>query len=309
MMLLFFKSRTHVNTIEQLRKRVIDKQMSLATMQNVWPVWQPEIRKLITSSYIPTHIELKNIGNNLSNIFKSTSNGRTQSSVSAGGTAWEALVCWYLNLCLIGSRTVIVRASKSLVPTPISDCITVMYGSVSSNTESDLLAITFPQVCFENNNDFRTDKNLKSYFDEELTANFTNTELTVIQCKTNWNDNAQIPMLWDLIYRSVGFGNAATVGINGFINTALAKFSYAFVTVPTVDSSKIKPNSTAVLRVRALSGGNYWGMATNNSIALNVFELITKNFQTSLASYPHSWPADIRGEIENMVNNENYFNL
>ena len=26
-----------------------------------------------------------------------------------------------------------------------------------------------------------------------------------LQCKTNWNDNAQIPMLWDLIYNAQGF--------------------------------------------------------------------------------------------------------
>ena len=298
-----------MNTIEQLRKRVIDKLMLLNTVNNVWPTWQTEIRRFYSSPY-PTHVDLRKIGDHLGEVFKSTSNGRTQSSVSAGGTGWEALVCWYLNLCLIGSRTVVVRASKSLVPTPISDCITVMYGSIPSNTESDLLAITFPDECFVNTNQYLSDKKLKEYFDQVLTANFTSAELTIIQCKTNWNDNAQIPMLWDLIYRSVGFGSAATVGINGFVNKSLAKFNYAFVTVPTVDSLRINASSTAVLRVRALSGGNYWGLPTKNSVALNVFELITKNFQTSLSNYRNSWPADIASEIEAMaLNNGNYFKL
>ena len=41
-------------------------------------------------------------------------------------------------------------------------------------------------------------------------VNFVN-----LQCKTNWNDNAQVPMLWDIIYSSNEKLNNISVGING----------------------------------------------------------------------------------------------
>jgi len=299
-----------MNAIEQLRKKVIQQMMSLDTIKNVWPTWKVEIQGIVKNTP-PDHKDLMKIGDSLYQIFKKTSQaGRSQSSVSGGGTAWEVLVCWYLNLCLIGSRTVVVRARKEHVPEPISDSITVLYGKIKSNTESDLLAITFPDTCFNNKNNFLTTASLKNYLEMEITNQFKKTELTVIQCKTNWNDNAQIPMLWDLIYRSTGFGNAATVGINNFINSGLGKFTYAFATVPTVDHKKIKSNSTCVLRVNNLSGGNYWGLPSNNTIALNIFELISKNFQTSLSAYKSSWNSDIAAEVNDMYTNQgNYFLL
>ena len=40
-----------------------------------------------------------------------------------------------------------------------------------------------------------------------ITFNFDKIEINVIQCKTNWNDNAQIPMLWDMIYKVKYFDN------------------------------------------------------------------------------------------------------
>lgn len=296
-----------MNTIEQLRRRVIDDVMALSTMEKVWPIWQPNIRDIASGSP-PDADDLIRIGNSLSEIFKSSAQaGRSQSDVSAGGTVWEALVCWYLNLCLIGSRTVVVKSKKIFVPDPISSSITVMYGAIPSNTESDLLAITFPKACYDENKNFNSPKLLKEYFNTQLKSKFSESELTVIQCKTNWNDNAQIPMLWDLIYQSTGFKANASVGANGYVNSGLKRFSYAFVTVPTVDPLKIKSTSTCVLRVKSLSGGNYWGLPANTGVALNVFDLITKNFQTSLAGYENSWPHDIQHEISRMINEGNYF--
>lgn len=32
-----------------------------------------------------------------------------------------------------------------------------------------------------------------------------NLEAHIIQCKTNWNDNAQIPMLWNMVYATKDF--------------------------------------------------------------------------------------------------------
>lgn len=297
-----------MSPIEKLRYEVVSEMMALGTLKKVWPIWKPKVQELIGSQEGVTAQSLRELGNSLYDIFISTSSGtRSQNDVSAGGAAWEVLVCWYLNLCLIGSRTVVVKAKKKHIPKPISDSITVMYGSTPSNTESDLLAITFPD-----DNEFLEPfsgnvTQLKKFFDDKLTEKFADTELTIIQCKTNWNDNAQIPMLWDLIYSSTGFKAAATVGRNGFVCSGLKEFSYAFVTVPTVKPEKIKAQSTCVMRVSSLSGGNYWGLPSQSGIAMNVFEMLNKNFNASLQRYPRGWNADIGPMISRQISENDYF--
>lgn len=294
--------------IEILRHTVIRELHSLSTIQTVWPTWQSHIRSLTSSSQL-TSKDIITIGNHLYDIFKSTSNGRGQSEVSSGGAAWEALVCWYLNLCLMGSRTVIVKSKKANIPRCISDAINVNYGNFTSNTESDLLAITFPATSELSLPFTGSHKDLMDFLTATVEQNFTDTELGIIQCKTNWNDNAQIPMLWDLIYASEGFSSSAKVGTNGFGHRTLKKFTYSFVTVPTVEPSKFKATSTAVMRVKNLSGGNYWGLPSKAGIASNLFGIIQNNFQTSHSNYCNGWHKDITTEVQNMMSHGNVFKL
>ncbi|OKO99756.1 hypothetical protein [Xenorhabdus eapokensis] len=297
-----------MNAIERLRKAVVSDLMSLGTIQTVWPHWSSTIKKLCKESSI-TGTELQNIGNHLFDIFKSTSKGRGQSEVSGGGVAWEALVCWYLNLCLLGSRTVIIKAKQVNIPTCIRYAISVNYGNFPSNTESDLLAVTFP-VNSDLQKTFTGDhKEMMKMINQVVENQFTETELGIIQCKTNWNDNAQIPMLWDLIYASNSFSSGATVGSNGFSHKRLKKFTYSFVTVPTVKPESFKPTTTAVMRVKYLSGGNYWGLKSKLGIASNLFDIIQKNFATSHREYPNGWHLAVAEEIMKMKLNDNYFKL
>lgn len=79
----------------------------------------------------------------------------------------------------------------------------------------------------------------------------------IIQCKTNWNDNAQVPMFGDLVYSATYFKSGVSVGNNGYLIMDVNWFTYSFVTVPRVKLEKIKENSVCVLRVRYLSEGNY----------------------------------------------------
>lgn len=109
-------------------------------------------------------------------------------------------------------------------------------------------------------------------------------ELAIIQCKTNWNDNAQIPMLWDMIYKAKDFKDLnIKVGSNGFSIDSMKDFSYAFATVPTnrkINKENIyKTSSTSVLRVSKLSGGNYWGYPSESGIAMNLNEFPDKVFK------------------------------
>lgn len=283
------------NIIEKLREESINRLFATNGFNSAWSTWQEIIHHNAPS---PTPKQLINLGDHLKEIFYSTNtnSGRTQSDVSGGGANWEALVCWYLNLCCIGRRTVVIKHHKSLIPTPISNAITVNYGNFPSNTESDLIAITFPDkeeysinkddIIINDENDIpvktynRNKYNTLSVLNALVARDFSDIEIHIIQCKTNWNDNAQIPMLWDMIYSSTAFRSDITIGRDGYNMNNARLFSYAFATVPTVKIEKITRSSVCVSRVRNLSGGNYWGRPSEDGIASSIKEMLNRNLAT-----------------------------
>lgn len=310
------------NICEYLRQRAVEELFAMSTFENCWVSWKAEIERRIPSI---NGTNVINLGDNLSEIFRLTStSGRSQSSVSGAGSAWEALVCWYLNLSLIGTRTVVIKQKKSLLPDPIREAITVNYGSFPSNTESDLIAITFPdkqeyttvnkfeiKVRDSNGQEVPTrskrgDFNYKTVVNSLIERDFTDCEVTIIQCKTNWNDNAQIPMLWDMIYSSKGFNNSVTVGSTSYSIRDIRKFSYAFVTVPTVDKNKISSNSVCVKRVQNITGGNYWGYPSVSSVASSLKEIFRKNFSNACVG---SLLENINNELVNFKRDYYYFQI
>lgn len=283
------------NIIEKLREESILHLFKTNGFNTAWPTWKQVIQHYAP---IPTPRQIIDLGDHLKEIFYSTNtkSGRTQSEVSGGGANWEALVCWYLNICNINRRTVIIKHHKSLLPTPISDAITVNYGNFPSNTESDLIAITFPDkseysvdknsiiIYDENNNTVPLYKGKNYNFLNVLNAlvarDFQDIEIHIIQCKTNWNDNAQIPMLWDMIYSSTAFRADITIGCNGYNMNNAKFFSYSFATVPTVRPERITRSSVCVSRVRNLSGGNYWGRPSESGIANSLKEMLNRNLSS-----------------------------
>lgn len=285
------------NITEHVRKEAISQLFGMATFQNCWTIWEPEIRQFLGAT--PTAARVLDLGDELARIFRTSAatGGRSQSQLSGGGAAWEGLVCWYLNLCLIGTQGVVIKQNRKLIPAPLSDAFTVSYGTVPSNTESDLVGITFP-----NQADYLLDTstlnlpditvtrrggrfNYKAVVDYLCDRDFRQFEANIIQCKTNWNDNAQIPMLWDMIYASRGFANTRiSVGANNYQISALQRFSYSFVTVPSNATDQFQPNSVAVQRVTSLSGGNYWGMQTAPQIAASLKDFFARNFASAAPS-------------------------
>jgi len=184
--------------------------------------------------------------------------------------------------------------------------LTVMYGSTPSNTESDLVAITFPEnVNIELSGDAKREE-----LDDFCRQNFNSIEICVIQCKTNWNDNAQIPMLWDIIYNSAGRIQTATVGIKGSSVASLKRFSYAFVTVPSQKKlSTFGPTSTPILRVERLSGGNYWGLESKIGVALTLSEMLTRNFTTAISLLQRGWHQEVTDQLQKVDSDHSYFQL
>jgi hypothetical protein len=311
------------NTIpDQFRKLSIENIFSTNTFKTCWQTWQPEIIRLLGENYGENQII--NLGDHLSDIFKSTGgSGRGQGELSAGGTAWESLVCWYINLCTIGSRIVAVK-KMSIVPKPIQDAITINYGNFACNTESDITIIIFPDLPEYNSNIvdlniFNIDgtqipSTTKSKFNLELAnhlvdRDFHQFEIGIIQCKTNWNDNAQVPMLWDMIYSAGGFrGRNITIGRRGYSIQDAQSFTYSFVTVPSNQNTVYKPDSVAVKRVTNLSGGNYWGQPSVQNVAKSLKEIFTNNFQSGSRN---TLRMDIRAAIPQLNSNGtiSYFGL
>jgi hypothetical protein len=283
-----------MNIIETLREASIIELFKLKSFSSCFTVWARKIETLASSR---TPRQIMDLGDSLSEIFSLTKNeGRSQSDVSGGGSAWEALICWYLNLCLIGRRTVVIKHKKDLIPAPVSDAITVNYSNFVSNTESDLIAITFPDeleyninrnniVVFDANNipvsiAIGKHYNRKPILDALCHRDFSKLEIHIIQCKTNWNDNAQIPMLWDMVYSAKEFKTNITVGRNGYFIHDASRFTYSFVTVPTSRMDSVNSNSTCVRRVAQISGGNYWGKPTMSGVSSSVKEILSRNFAT-----------------------------
>lgn len=273
---------------ELLRVKSVEHLFTTKSMNDAWPVWKKDIKKLLGKNISPQ--DILDLGDHLSDIFKKTRiSGRGQATLSGGGNAWESLICWYLNLCFVGSRAVAFK-KNSLVPSPLTDSITLNMGNFVSNTESDIIVVVFP-----NCSDFNNSVNLVNYHKTKIDSNnnlvkdflthvcqknFNSFELGTIQCKTNWNDNAQIPMLWDIIYSYKNLPNHnITIGRNGYTIGNLHKFTYSFVTVPT-NNVIYSPNSVAVKRVSNLSGGNYWGNSTKKGIARSIKEIMN-NFNNA----------------------------
>ena len=289
------------NIIEVLRKLVIGDIFETDTVNKCWNIWRDEIMTLLPPNYTAQHI--LNLGDHLSEIFKRTgSKGRGQGELSGGGTAWEALVIWYINLCCVGTRVVAIKKMGHL-PSPIRDAINVNYSNVSCSSESDITVIVFPDdPIFVDENINLLKKNGKVNFNElsnHVGNSFQNFEVGIIQCKTNWNDNAQIPMLWDMIYSAGGFrGRQISEGRNNFSIQNLKTFTYSFVTVPTNKIASYKTTSVSVKRVQNLSGGNYWGRPTSNGIARSIQEI----FQNYMSGYTKN---DIRTTLISAISNLN----
>lgn len=306
---------------EHIRQISVEGCFELSAFQTGWMNWKAKIIEILGTNYGES--DILNLGDHLAEIFFTTrEGGRSQNSLSGGGYGWEGLVCWYINLCMAGTRGVAIRGT-SILPIPLRDSISVNYGNFKSNTESDIVVIIFPdQTNFINNKinisvqnnrgqeiplEKRGRFNYSELVNQLSENNFDDFELGIIQCKTNWNDNAQIPMLWSMIYETDRFtNNAISIGKNGYSIKDIRNFTYSFMTVPTNDLSNYTQNSTSVNRVRNLTGGNYWGFATRNSIASSLKEIFNNNFRSTFSP-------NIRQSIRRIIpylNNElNYFDL
>ena len=275
--------------IEQLRFEAVN---DLFQLKGFGSGWEP--RRVLLSSILgamPSKSRFIDLGENLSEAFKILgSTNRSQSSLSTAGSTWEALVVWYLNLCLVGTRAVCVRGPR-LCPAPIRDALSVSYESSILRNEPDVILIsseTLARAPSELNR-----KLMLSKADTLIAQTFASTGVVNFQCKTNWNDNAQIPMLWNMLYNQAQRGavipNGFTIGRNGHSLSTLGAFGYSFVTVPTQKKGPegYKPAGTDVLRAKTMTAGNYWGYPTRNGVCFSLAEFFNQ-FHKNSGVFPNS---------------------
>ena len=257
--------------IKKYKLEIMKRVSEVSSLQKVWGIWRPTIISYLGNE--PTGKNIFELGEVLSLVFQSYSTSeRDQSTLSGGGAAWECLNVWYLNLLFWDTAIIVTRTNKSLVPECIRNALTVTFSSIPTNTESDVSVFKIPD------NELLSSSNLVD-INFHLSSRINDIDFLNLQCKTNWNDNAQIPMLWDLIYNVQKFKiSNISVGIKGVSPNSFSSFSYAFSTVPTVKKEKFKKDSLAVLRVKNLSGGNYWGHPTTEGIAKCINEIAGNHF-------------------------------
>jgi hypothetical protein len=317
-----------MNLIEYLRRQVVGDLFKTASFSKAWnQSWKTEVNNLLTSVNARDLIDL---GDNLSDIFLSTRGGqnvnRGQDTVGIAGASWECLITWYLNICTVGTRVLAVKKTSQL-PVPLKSSIQVNYSNSQTHSESDIVVIVFPDdPVFTNdivNNNFGqmngvqiepfigtriVRSRIPSILDILTSNHFNDFGLGVVQCKTNWNENAQVPMLWDMIYQTNGFkSNNISIGANNFNMQNLTNFTYSFVTVPSGKGNikNYKATHLPVLRVRNLTGGNYWGFPTANNVAFSMKEIFNRNFTSGFNQNPLT---DLTQNI-GFVTNGNIFNL
>lgn len=265
--------------IEEYRRLVVGSLFERDAFVASWErLYLPEIVRVLGKT--PTAENVLELGRNLYRVFRQSHKAehsevsRDQSSLASAGEAWERLVCWYLNLGLVGSRAVIVKR-RSDVPRQIQDALAVTIQDRATNSESDLVAVGLgflgePPVLA----DTFSLKTLVSQLETALSK--TSTTVGVIQCKTGWNDNAQAPMLWNAVYLEA-FSGASVAGLNlgrnGHKLGDFGRFFYSFVTVPSQPVSRFSNTSLAVVRLASLSGKRFWAWRSEPGIARNISEM------------------------------------
>ncbi len=284
-----------LNLAEQLRAITLRHLLSVASIESEWSVRQAIISKALSGKTHPSQKQIVDLGDKLAEIFQSTGLGdRSQSSLSGGGKVWEVLVLWYLNLCFSGTHAVAVTGR--FIPKSVKDALRVNYDNRSVKSDTDVVVLSLPELAMpelveESQGDLVESKLLKRV-DEIIGENFSRTGVIVVQTKTHWNDSAQTPMLWNIIYRQAAAGkmikNGFSVGSGLWSVQNLGDFAYAFASVPTNPIAlEYKADQTPVLRVKGMSAGAYWGHPSKNGVCWSLSEFFIKQFTRNGSIWPN----------------------
>lgn len=305
--------------IEQYRNIAVDNLFfSGQTVQDAFPYWKEKFADFLpldAQNFYDLGSELREIsfyaGREWAANCDDPNLNKNQSAVSRAGTGFEILVTYYLNLGLLGSNAVAIKAKKNVWPQCLQDATTLVHNNVPIKSENDIVVITFPDhKDFTEDQDEMSKKDFTKKLNELTEEHFEEIEVGVVQTKTNWADNSQSLLLYLIVY---GAGTdyqipGVNLGIRNYNLRDLKHFSYSFVTMPTQKNLNMyTPTSTAVVRVSGLSGGNYWGLPSKPGVASSINEIFNRNFSTALNGQSHR--NLLNEELPKLQDNYQYFNL
>jgi hypothetical protein len=276
--------------IEQIRGEVVRK--SIKQLGGSWSDRRAILLTGISNLQMASPQQILDIGDYLSFAFqlKQLKNIRDQAAVSAAGSAWADLVAVYINLVLAGTDA--VALTRSFVPACVKEALKVTYRGQPAALQSDIdLMVLFVPGLMPNKPIGRARTAVTKAFSEACANRFGDLSVTLFQLKTNWNDTAQVPMLWNMIYNLTAVGkmppNGFSVGGGRYHLNGLKSFSYGFVTVPTQsDLTAFKPTSMPVCRVAGCSGGAYWGRPTKHGVIKSIKEYFNHQYNYSNHHFP-----------------------
>ena len=278
-----------MNVLEQYRGLVVSSLHKIDSFARGWPERRDVFRAKFRDPKNPQAREIYDLGDHLASAFRLNIRGREQSDLSGGGKAWESLVIYYLNLGFAGSNAVAIPSKKEFIPESILNATTISYQNNQLRSDLDVVVFSCPEL-MQIPQELDHNKCTKRVR-ETVNENFQKTSVINIQCKTNWNDNAQIPMLWNHIFSLARNNDLPTksgyiVGSNGFNIGQLVNFFYSFVTVPTNKLSCFKPTSMPVYRMRNISGGYFWGHKSKKQVCQNIKEFYDFHHNRTPSHFP-----------------------
>lgn len=258
------------NLIEATRQYVYQELLNNKTFATCWKDW----KKIIEKSYgSVSSASLSAIGDDLKFIFISSLHKPNE-------TAWEYLVCWYMNKCSEGTSTIIFPYGRRTIPSSLYDTLTIRYddGFCLPATHT-LVAVTLPDDVQQEkvHSKSLTLKKALGNFDSYLIEHFEEAKLQAFKCSTKWNISVSKEALYfSTLYSGKYFPHGLEIGINGFSVHNAKVFSYSLVVVPTnniLRNGKLKytSHSKEVLLTQHLTGKVYWGLITATGIAYSCY--------------------------------------
>ena len=159
-----------------------------------------------------------------------------------------------------------------------------------------------PEVKFGENTRFDfliTDKNYKEF------------ELFGIQCKTNFADDVERPLLYQILYNlPTQLDIGIKIGVKGTHVSDFKNFKYSFVTIPSQKADRIPNKDTApAIRAQLFSGGCYWAMQSKNGVANSLKEFMNRNFSSVLPQGNTTIINNLDENIANLKTKYKYFKL
>jgi hypothetical protein len=262
--------------------------MSLGSFSADWPARRAFLHSRIGGPTSSTARDLVGLGAYLGEAHRAPAvPGRGQADVSRSGAAWHGLVTYYLNLVFAGTDAVAVTAP--FCPSSVKDSMKVSYGGTSVRGDLDVVLLVLPGASTRPEPtaadvDVRR-RRAKGQYQLLFNGSFNTAYVALLALKTNWNDAVQSVMLWNLLYTLRAAGGTLppglSIGSGGFSLDQLAGFSNAFITVPTNNLSNYTATSMSVQRMRAMSGGYYWGYPTRPGVCSNIAEFLDRQASKS----------------------------